>query len=180
MSAMKAKLAPLCCALSVLAQGACDEAKPRHTPPDPFATAPPQPAAAPSEGLSKGLAKRPELAGFSLDHIGAARDPLNRQPAETPGYLPTRLDGFGFDPVAKTPGKGVDVVVDGKAYGAAYGKPRQDVANNMNKRSLVHTGFTTTLPAEALPAGPHTAVVRVVAADGKGFFEGPPIRFEVK
>ena len=90
------------------------------------------------------------------------------------------LDGFGFDPVAKAPAKGVDVVIDGKAYGAAYGGSRPDVASYFKAPGLTATGFTATLPAGSLAMGPHTAVVRVVAADGKGYFEGPTIAFTVR
>ncbi len=172
---------PTAALMAALALGACDKAKERHTPPDPFASLPPEPTSAPpTEGLSKGLAKRAELAGFSLDHAGAAQDPLNKRPAVTPADRPVRLDGFGFDPVAKAPAKGVDVVVDGKAYGTAYGAARPDVASYTKAPGLVKVGFSATLPAGALAPGPHIAVVRVVAADGKGYYEGPPIRFEVK
>ncbi|MDB5426731.1 MAG: hypothetical protein JWP23_2826 [Phenylobacterium sp.] len=167
--------------MAALALAACDEAKPRDPPPDPFAApAAKAEAVAPTGGLSKGLPKRPQLAGFSLDRIGAASDPLNRQPAVTPAARPIVLDGFGFDPVTRAPGKGVDVVIDGKAYGAAYGRGRQDVASYFKAPGLLNVGFTTTLPAAALSRGAHTAAVRVVAADGKGYYEGLPIRFEVK
>jgi hypothetical protein len=164
-----------------LALAGCDRAKERHVPPDPFAALPPEPTSTPpTEGLSKGLTKRQELAGFSLDHAGAALDPLNKRPAVTPAGRPIRLDGFGFDPVAKAPAKGVDVVVDGKAYGTAYGAPRPDVASYTKTPGLVKVGFTTTLPAGTLAPGPHIAVVRVVAADGKSYFEGVAIPFGVQ
>ncbi len=167
--------------MAALALAGCDKAKERHVPPDPFAALPPEPTSSPpTEGLSKGLAKRAELAGFSLDHAGAAQDPLNKQPAVTPADRPVRLDGFGFDPVAKAPAKGVDVVVDGKAYGTAYGAARPDVASYTKTPGLVKVGFSATLPAGTLAPGPHIAVVRVVAADGEGYYEGPPVRFEVK
>ncbi|HEX4713067.1 hypothetical protein [Phenylobacterium sp.] len=167
--------------MAPLALAACDRAKERRPPPDPFAAMPPEATSAPpTEGLSKGLTKRRELAGFSLDRAGAAQDPLNRRPAVTPADRPIRLEGFGFDPVAKAPAKGVDVVVDGKAYGTTYGRARQDVASYFKTPGLLNVGFTTTLPAATLPPGPHTAVVRVVATDGKGYYEGVPIRFEVK
>jgi len=167
--------------MAALALAGCDRAKERHPPPDPFAApAAKAEAVAPTQGLSKGLPRQPQLAGFSLDRIGAASDPLNRQPAETPAARPIVLEGFGFDPVAKAPGKGVDVVVDGKPYGAAYGRARQDVASYFKAPGLVNVGFTTTLPAAALSPGAHTAAVRVVAADGKGYYEGLPIRFQVK
>jgi hypothetical protein len=167
--------------MAALALAGCNKAKERHLPPDPFASLPPEPTASPpTEGLSKGLTKRPQPAGFSLDHAGAAQDPLNRRPAVTPTDRPIRLDGFGFDPVAKAPAKGVDVVVDGKAYGTAYGAARPDVASYTKTPGLVKVGFTTTLPAGTLAPGPHIAVVRVVAADGKGYYEGVAIPFDVQ
>lgn len=167
--------------MAALALGACEQGKPRHPPPDPMAiAAPAAPAAAPTEGLSAGLAKRPEPAGFFLDHVGQAADPRGRTPAVTAAGAPLLLDGFGFDPVAKTPGKGVDVVVDGKAYGAAYGAPRQDVATYFKAPALVKVGFSVTLPPGTLAPGAHNVAVRVVAADGTGFFESPPIPFTVK
>jgi hypothetical protein len=167
--------------MAALALAGCDRAKERHLPPDRFAALPPEPTSSPpTEGLSMGLAKRAELAGFSLDHAGAAQDPLNRRPAVTSADQPIRLDGFGFDPVAKAPAKGVDVVVDGKAYGTAYGAARPDVASYTKTPGLAKVGFSTTLPPGALAPGPHIVVVRVVAADGKSYYEGVAIPFAVQ
>jgi hypothetical protein len=168
-------------ALAALALAACDNPKPRQVPPDPMALAPPPlaPAAAPTDGMSAGLARRPEFPGFYLDRIGSAPDPVNKQPAVTSGAQPMVLDGFGFDPVAKVPAKGVDVVIDGKAYGTAYGQSRPDVASFHRVPALAPTGYAMTLPAGTLAKGPHTALVRVIAADGKGYFESPVINFTV-
>jgi hypothetical protein len=82
--------------------------------------------------------------------------------------------------VAKVPAKGVDVVIDGKAFPATYGQPRQDVATFTKVPALVPVGFTVTLPAGALAVGEHVAVVRVVAADGLGYFEAPAIKFQIQ
>jgi len=168
--------------LAVLALGGCERGKPRHPPPDPMAVAPPQAQAPPppAEGMSAGLAKRKELAGFSIDSIGLAQDPLNRQPAATPQGEPIVIQGFGFDPTARLPGRGVDVVVDGKAYRADYGAGRADVAAYFKTPRLTPTGFKVTLPADTLAAGAHQASVRVVAADGRGYFEGLRIAFVVQ
>jgi hypothetical protein len=168
-------------ALCVLALAACEKGKPRHLPFDPMATAPPPPVAAPppSEGISAGLPKRLEAAGFTIDSIGSAVDPLNRQPAVTSAARPIVVQGFAFDPASKAPGKGVDVMVDDKAYGTTYGGVRQDVARYFKTASLAPVGFTTAIPAGALAVGPHMAWVRVVAADGKGYFDGKKIAFSV-
>jgi hypothetical protein len=169
-------------ALAAAALAGCDNPKPRVVPPDPMARTLPPPAAAigpPKDGTSGGLAKRPELAAFSLDRVGEALDPLNKQPAGTPGDAPISISGFGFDPAAKTPASGVDVVIDGAAYAAAYGAAREDVANYFKSPALTATGYAVTLPAGFLVNGPHKIVVRVIAADGKGYFESPAIPFTV-
>jgi hypothetical protein len=171
----------LIAAACLVALGACEKGKPRHLPADPMAIAPPQAVvAAPSEGMSAGLPKFKEMAVVSLDRIGAAPDPLNRQPAVTPGGQATAFDGFAFDPRAKAPARGVDVVVDGKAYGSAYGATRPDVASYFKQPGLAAVGFSFTLPAGTLGAGPHSVRLRVVAADGKGFYESPNYSFTVK
>lgn len=171
--------------VALLALGACERGKPRHLPPDPFAIATPaapEPAATPVAGapLSTGLPKRPQMAGFFLDHVGQATDPFNRPPAITVAAQPVLLDGFGFDPVTKTPAKGVDIVIDGKAYPTAYGRARNDVAAYFKTPALANVGFRTVLPAGSLAPGPHTAIVRVVASDGKGYYDSPAAPFVVK
>lgn len=165
---------------AALALGGCEKGKPRHPPPDPMALGPPPLEDAPvPPALSPGLPKRPETAGFFLDHAGAAFDPFNKPPAVTPRDRPVLFDGFGFDSVAKTPGKGVDVVIDGKPYGTAYGAARQDVASYFNVPGLVNVGFRTVLPTGTLPVGEHKAVVRVISADGKAYYDSPPVPFRV-
>lgn len=168
--------------LALLALAGCDKPKPRHLPADPMAVAPPPaPAAAPPrEGLSAGLARRKELAAFSIDAIGPAQDPLNRQPAVVPAGQAVVIAGFGFDPVAKAPAQGVDLVVDAKVYGTAYGGPRSDVAAYFKTPILTPTGFKVTIPAGVLAPGPHQAMVRVVSSDGQSYFDGVRIPFLVK
>jgi hypothetical protein len=171
----------LTAAICLLALSACEKGKPRHVPADPMALAPPPPVvAAPTEGLSAGLPKLKGLPGVSLDRVGAAPDPLNRKPAVTPGAEATVFAGFAFDPKAKAPARGVDVVVDGKAYGAAYGASRIDVASYFRTPGLTAVGYTMTLPAQALAPGQHSVLLRVVAADGTGFYESPNYPFTVK
>jgi hypothetical protein len=54
------------------------------------------------------------------------------------------------------------------------------VAAYFKAPALVNVGFRTSLPAGALPPGAHTALVRVVAADGKGYYDSPTLAFEVR
>ncbi len=181
-------LAGLCLAAPCLVGlSACEKGKPRHPPRDPMALATPaaesqaQLQAPKAEGvLSTGLAKRGVATGFFLDHAGAASDPRTRQPASTPAGQPMVFDGFAFDAAAKAPAKGVDVVVDGKAYGTAYGRARADVAQFFKAPALVNVGFRTVLPADTVAVGNHTVVVRVVSSDGQGYFDSPPIPFSVR
>lgn len=171
----------LTAAVCLLALAACEKGKPRNVPVDPMAVAPPAAVvAAPTQGMSAGLPKLPGLAGVSLDRIGAAPDPLNRKPAVTPGGQATEFAGFAFDPVAKAPGRGVDVVVDGKAYGSAYGAARPDVASYFKQPGLSAVGFAFALPPGVLAPGDHMVLLRVVAADGKGFYESSNYPFTVK
>ena len=164
-------------AILLLTLAGCDEPKPRRPPP----AAAPANAAAPTllPPASVGLPKRAEMANFSLDQINEAVDPVNT-PAKIRSGVATTFSGFGFDPVAMAPGKAVDIVVDGVAYGTAYGADRPDVATYFKTPALENSGFTVTLPAGAIKAGPHQAIVRVVAADKAGYFDSVTIGFVAK
>lgn len=164
-------------ALAVLCVAACDKPKPRQAA-APLAVAPAAAPATPAAPpASTGLSQREEMAGFSLDAINEAQDPVN-MPATIRAGAPLVVSGFGFDPVAKTPGKAVDVVIDGVAYPTEYGHGRADVATFFKAEALSATGFKAALPA--VKPGPHTAIVRVVSADGQAYFDGVPINFYAK
>jgi hypothetical protein len=162
-------------AILLLAAAACDKPKPR---PAAAAAAAASVAGAPTvtPPASAGLPKRPEMAVFSLDMINRAPDPLNI-PATIRSGEPTTFSGFGFDPVAKTAGKAVDIVVDGVAYGTTYGAERQDVAGYYKTEAVMPSGFRVTLPPGLVKPGPHKVEVRVVAADGKAFHDSATLRF---
>ena len=182
-SALRAGLAGLI--LAGLA-AACD--KPAHRP-DPNLgkplTVPGAPAAVAAAGgvmvapQSVGLPPRPEFPAFYLDRINSAKDPLNF-PALVSGGAPIEMTGFGFDVVAKAPAKGIDLVIDGKPYGAVYGAPRPDVAADKKIPALAATGYHMTLPGGTLTKGPHQVVVRVLTADGSAYYQSPVISFTVE
>lgn len=165
---MKSLLPPLA-ALALVSLCACDQPKPRH------GSAPDVAAAKPA---SVGLTKRSEIAGFYLDAIDEAMDPLNKPATVAAG--PVTLRGFGFDPVAKAPAAAVDVVIDGVAYATVYGHERPDVAEYFKAPGLLKTGFSVTLPAGAVKRGRHEALVRVVSADKVSYFDSVVIGFAAR
>lgn len=171
---MKAAL-PLA-AIPLMALSACDNPKPR-----PGAAAAAAQASAPTvtPPASVGLKARPEAAMFSLDLINEAPDPRSKA-GVIRGGVPVTFAGWAYDPVGKTAAKAVDIVIDGVAYGARYRQPRADVASYFKNENLTETGFAATLPASAVVRGAHTVVIRVVAADGAGYFDGAPIDFQVR
>lgn len=175
---MKSVLTPLAASAvlgAALALAACDQPKPRPADPAVAAPADAAPAAGPA-AASAGLAKRTEMAAFSLDVINEAKDPVNA-PATVSAAGPMTFSGFGFDPVAKAPAAAIDIVIDGVAYPTTYGHQRKDVADYFKTPGLENTGFTVTLPAGAVKAGSHQAIVRVVSADKTGYFDSVTIGF---
>jgi membrane-bound lytic murein transglycosylase B len=163
--------------LATLALAACDNPKPRPAV-APTSTAPAaQPEPAPA--TVAGLAKRAEMPGFSLDAINEAQDPVN-QPATIQADAPFSVSGFGLDPIAKAPGKAVQIVIDGVAYPTLYGHERKDVAAYFKAEAAGASGFRADLPAGTVKPGSHTALVRVIAADGRSYFDGPPIAFTAR
>lgn len=175
-------------AVAALALAACDAPKPRNPPPAEAAppvapaadAAAPAATAAPAAAASAGLPKREGMAGFYVDYVGDAHDPLNRQPAVVAAGKPIAVSGFAFDSTSKQPAQAVDVVIDGVAHGAAYGSPREDVAKFHKNDALVNVGYAVTLPAGTVPAGDHTLVLRVVSTDGGGYQESVPVKFTVR
>ncbi|WP_374468008.1 hypothetical protein [Phenylobacterium sp.] len=178
---MRRSLLAVACLLGL---AACDTPKPRPAaPPPPQAAAPPDaaaPKAEPAPALSAGLASRGPASGFFLDQVGQAVDPANRKPAATSAAAPLTIIGFAFDDPAKMPAKGVDVVLDGVARPATYGQARPDVAAYFKNPALTNVGFTADLPAGTLPPGPHKVSLRVIAADGAGYFETPQVEVTVR
>lgn len=170
-----AALAALTAALA-----ACNAPKPPPVPPAPAAASDTGPTTPAGPILSGGLSMRPEAPGFYLDTIGAAVDPVNHQPAVTPGAKPIHIAGFGFDPVSRLPAKGVDILIDGKPYPTTYGSPRKDVPRYTKVDALLPVGFSATLPPGALDNGEHILAARVIAADGSGYFESPQFKFQVQ
>ncbi|MDB5453898.1 MAG: hypothetical protein JWO33_2476 [Caulobacteraceae bacterium] len=163
-------------ALVALSLAACDDPKPRPTPPPGGPpSAQPKP---PAKGASVGMPQLPQAAGVAIDFINAAQDPLATPATITAG--PVEMAGFAYDPATMGAGRAVDVVIDGVAYPAQYGGPRPDVAAMLKAPGLAACGFVLRLPAGIVAAGDHTVAVRVITADGTGYRQSAPIAFTAR
>jgi hypothetical protein len=172
---------PLLAAACLLGLAGCDTPKPRPVaPPPPQAAAVEELGAGAAAPSSAGLRSLGAATGFYLDQVGEALDPVHRTPAATSQSAPLIIIGFAFDDGAKTPAKGVDVVLNGETYAATYGQARPDVAAYFKNPALTDVGFTASLPAGLLAPGAHRISLRVIAADGSGYFETPEVPFTVR
>ena len=88
--------------------------------------------------------------------------------------------GWAVDAEAKTAASGVNLVLDGKAYPATYSIAREDVAGHFGVPAYRNSGFDATIPLASVGKGRHTVVVQVVAANGKGYYEGKPVFVDIQ
>ncbi len=107
----------------------------------------------------------------SLNNTSAVEIP-ERETMEL-GGKPAMLvvQGWAFDSFAHTPAAAVFIEMDGKLYPANYGTPRLDVAALFKSRGLAATGFQWSMPAWKLGTATHEISVKVLASDGKGYYD---------
>lgn len=91
----------------------------------------------------------------------------------------TLFEGWAVDDLSGTVAAGVDVVVDGIPYRAVYGKARSDVAAARNP-AFHNSGFHFSLGPGVLSGGVHSFTIRIIASDGRSYYEGPSGRIFVK
>ena len=91
------------------------------------------------------------------------------------------LSGWAIDEPGDAPARGVHVCVDGIASTpAVYGLERRDVARHFHRPDLTDCGFTAILGTGSMPAGSHTAELRVIDRTGTRFYDtGQRIEFVV-
>lgn len=80
------------------------------------------------------------------------------------------ISGWAVDGPAGRPAAGVVVVIDGREFPATYGSDRQDVGKHFGNQVMAPSGFAVTLKGDDLAPGRHTLTIRVVSADGRGFY----------
>ena len=81
------------------------------------------------------------------------------------------LGGWAVDHRAGAAAGGVYVCVDGERdIPTVYGQERKDVAAVHNNPLFEASGFAASVPTSVLEKGPHTLTLKVLTADGKGFY----------
>jgi hypothetical protein len=93
------------------------------------------------------------------------------------------VQGWAYDPSARTSGRGLLLVVDGtRAFEAEYGIARPDVAASYRNDAVRDSGYAAIVPASAFSAGQHTVNLMLLSKDGRHAyaFAKPPVTFSVK
>lgn len=158
-------LALVAAAFCVLGMAAC-ESKPSSPP-----------AAASNRGELRRLGG---TAVYNLEKIGSVVEPLAQTAVAVSGTEDLAVVGWAVDAEAKACASGVRLAVDGEPYAMSYGTARSDVASHFGESAYSGSGFSGSIPLASLPKGRHSLVVQVVAADGKGYYEGKAVNIDVQ
>jgi hypothetical protein len=96
---------------------------------------------------------------------------------DTRGYV--RIQGWAV--VNGAQAGGVIVELDGKPHPAGYGGERPDVAAIFHSPSALHSAFEWSVPAWDLGKGWHELSLKILAAGGSGYYDGPrKLRFRME
>ena len=132
------------------------------------------------QGKSIGLQKAEGKPLFNLEQVGDVIAPLEKSSVSVRLGMPVTILGWAVDESGKTTASGVDVVIDGKAYASEYGAEREDVGAYYKVPAYKNSGYTLTFPAGSFGKGRHQVCVRVLAQDGKKYWESSPLTFNVQ
>ena len=132
------------------------------------------------QGKSTGLTRAEGQPLYGLEWVGEVETPLIKQPVQVSAGSQIRFSGWAVDEQQKAPAGAVDVTIDGKPYASEYGGERPDVANYVKWPSCKNSAFSLFVPGGAVPRGRHVVTIRVLSKNGKIYWEGVPITFDVK
>jgi len=145
------------------------------------------------ESGGREMFRQPDLRGMIYDGVSrmGSIDQVNGNPRGPQGTVypigdgkeqSVILQGWMVDEKAGKSAGGVFVNVDGRFdVPALYGFDRSDVAKYYNIGDYKSSGFNVIIPASLLGKGKHALTLKVVTADGKGYYEfHEKINVEVK
>ena len=106
-----------------------------------------------------------------IDQIGAARAPFGNGSVRVSSADELRVSGWAVDHPSRAAAGGVDVVIDRTPFPSTYGATRDDVAEYFQRPAYRDSGFTAGIPAGAIAKGEHALTLRVVASDGRCYYQ---------
>jgi hypothetical protein len=117
---------------------------------------------------------------YSLEKVGDVEQPSFAAdiPISHAGQLV--VAGWAVDRTAKVAAGGVDVAIDGKAYAAEYGAPRNDVAEYFKTPAYDASGYRFSAAAAAFDKGKHRLALRVLNVGKTGYWEGATFAIELR
>lgn len=110
-----------------------------------------------------------------LEWIGDESAMLARRPVRVSLNGDISVSGWAVDQPHQQLASAVDVVVDDQPVPALYGIDRPDVARALGLSGYRASGFTARLRGRRIGFGLHVVSLRILAADGRCFYQGPPI-----
>ena|ERR1700722_981167 len=131
--------------------------------------------AAKTTGVSGTLPKLSGAPRWNLELVGTpVTDASIGNSFDLPKHGKVPIVGWAVDQDAKTGAGGVEIVIDGTPLAARYGLPRPDVASAYGIPAYTNVGYSLELTADEFTPGAHTAFVRVLSNDRKGYWEVGP------
>jgi hypothetical protein len=106
-----------------------------------------------------------------IDQIGTARPPFGAGSVHVSGASEFRVSGWAVDHPGRSAAAGVDVTIDRTPFPSTYGATRDDVADYFQRPAYRESGFTADIPAGAIAKGEHALTLRVIAADGRCYYQ---------
>ena len=132
-------------------------------------------------GKTIGLPKSAGVARCALERINDTWSPQTKQPVPVSFGAPVTFVGWAIDEQHKAIAGGVDILIDGMPYAANYQLERGDVADFLKVPGYKNSGFSAIVPPSKLvEKGHHDVTFRVLANDGKSYYDCPKIDFEVR
>ena len=129
-----------------------------------------------TDGVSRGLPCKANPGLCFLDWVNSVSTGV--QEVSISSREATVFKGWAVDAHSGTVAAGVDVVVDGGPYRAIYGIARKDVAQAINP-AFKNSGFEFSLAPGVLSKGTHSFNIRIIASDGRAYYEGSSGRLVV-